>query len=114
MPAAATTAAAVDWVVGYVDDVVGYVGDPAVLAGGGREGSLRAAVYYGLPERWAPTAPAVLVDAVRAMAAALAEGATGHAGGADGRRSTAGQQGATHQDASKGERKGMGAVDRER
>jgi len=65
----------VHWVVGYVDDVVGYVGDPAVLAGGGREGSLRAATYYGLPERWATEAPAVLVAAVTRMAAAVGGGA---------------------------------------
>lgn len=112
-PAGLSVAAtvAVDWVVGYVDDVVGYVGDPAVLAGGGREGSLRAAVYYGLPERWAPTAPAVLIDAVRGMAAALGDGGGRGAGGAEG--GADGQRGARRQDADRGARIGIGAADRE-
>jgi neutral ceramidase len=44
--------AGVDWVVGYADDVMGYIGTKAVLNEGKREGSDRAAIYYGLPATW--------------------------------------------------------------
>ncbi len=40
------------WVVGYTDDVMGYIGSARVLREGKREGSDRAALYYGLPCAW--------------------------------------------------------------
>lgn len=42
------------WLIGYADDVMGYVGTRDVLDEGGREGSDRAARYYGLPGAWDP------------------------------------------------------------
>lgn len=55
-----------DWVVGYTDDVMGYVGSAKVLHEGAREGSDRAAMYYGLPCAWDPTVEEdILRQAVR-------------------------------------------------
>jgi neutral ceramidase len=57
--------AGMDWVVGYADDVMGYVGTRAVLKEGKREGSNRAAVYYGLPSAWSSEIEGIIFDTVR-------------------------------------------------
>lgn len=54
----------VSWVVGYSDDVMGYVGTAEVLEEGLREGSDRAAIYYGLPSAWNPVVEEIIVNAV--------------------------------------------------
>jgi neutral ceramidase len=56
--------AGADWVVGYADDVMGYVATKDVLEKGQREGSHRAATYYGLPATWSTAVEDVVVDAV--------------------------------------------------
>lgn len=53
------------WVVGYCDDVMGYVATDEAREEGGREGSERAALYYGLPAAWKPGAEHTIIDAVR-------------------------------------------------
>lgn len=57
----------VDWVVGYSEDVMGYVGTKAVIESGGREGSERAAWYYGLPSAWSPVVESIIIDSVRKL-----------------------------------------------
>lgn len=53
-----------DWVVGYCDDVMGYVATDTARREGGREGSERAALYYGLPAAWKLGADQAIFDAV--------------------------------------------------
>lgn len=55
----------VSWVVGYSDDVMGYVGTADVLREGKREGSDRAAWYYGLPSTWHTDAEDIIVEGIR-------------------------------------------------
>lgn len=62
--AALTQCVNVSWVVGYSDDVMGYVGTAEVLREGLREGSDRAAIYYGLPAAWNPIVEDLIVSAV--------------------------------------------------
>lgn len=61
--------AGVDWVVGYTDDVMGYVATEDVLIEGLREGSDRAAVYYGLPAAWDPAVERTIRAGLRDLAA---------------------------------------------
>lgn len=63
----------VDWVVGYADDVMGYIGTEDVIRegrDGGREGSERAAWYYGLPATWSVRAPQLIVHTVQQLVSA--------------------------------------------
>lgn len=55
----------VSWVIGYTDDVMGYVGSASVIREGKREGSDRAAYYYGLPSAWAEDVEKVVIDGIR-------------------------------------------------
>lgn len=57
----------VSWIVGYSDDVMGYVGTKEVLMEGLREGSDRAAVYYGLPCAWDPSVEMEIVTCISRM-----------------------------------------------
>jgi len=61
----------IDWVVGYTDDVMGYVGTEAVLKEGKREGSDRAAQYYGLPCAWDPVVESAIVEKAKRLAKQL-------------------------------------------
>jgi neutral ceramidase len=63
--------AGANWVVGYADDVMGYVGTRDVVEEGKREGSDRAAVYYGLPVTWSAVVEDVIVGAVRSLCSGL-------------------------------------------
>jgi hypothetical protein len=58
----------VDWVAGYADDVMGYVGTRQVLSEGKREGSDRAAVYYGLPGAWSNSIEELILQEVARQA----------------------------------------------
>ena len=55
------------WLVGYTDDVMGYIGTAQVLREKKREGSDRAALYYGLPCAWDPSVEALIISKVRNM-----------------------------------------------
>jgi neutral ceramidase len=59
--------AGVDWVVGYSDNVMGYVGTEDVMKEGLREGSDRAAIYYGLPCAWATSVEREIVASVKRL-----------------------------------------------
>lgn len=58
-----------DWVVGYCDDVMGYVATDKARQEGGREGSERAALYYGLPAAWRVGIDQTIIHAVRELRA---------------------------------------------
>lgn len=60
----------IDWVIGYSDDVMGYVGTRAVLKEGKREGSDRAAIYYGLVSAWREEAEDILYNATTQLVSA--------------------------------------------
>lgn len=55
------------WVVGYTDDVMGYVGTAHILEEGKREGSDRAAQYYGLPCAWDTGVEETIMDHVKKL-----------------------------------------------
>lgn len=55
------------WVVGYSDDVMGYVGTAEILTEGKREGSDRAAQYYGLPCAWEKSVESHILQNINAM-----------------------------------------------
>lgn len=56
-----------EWIVGYTDDVMGYLATKKARREGGREGSERAALYYGLPAAWEEDVETKISEAARAL-----------------------------------------------
>ncbi len=57
------------WIVGYTDEVMGYIGTEQVLREMKREGSDRAALYYGLPCAWNTSVERLIVEKARELCA---------------------------------------------